>query len=146
MDESSSVVQFGTPVGNFIVRPSVYGVITRDDGKFLVVQTSNGKFYLVGGGIEEGEDPIAALQRELIEEAGCIVGELVFVGRANKFFEKTEQGPMNKTGVFYSGKLVSQDDSLRTEIDHTPDWFSYEEVQDCRMGDFQKWAVQQTRK
>jgi 8-oxo-dGTP diphosphatase len=58
--------------------------IIEHDGKYLLVRqkSNSGTFWcLPGGGIEDGEDVISALERELIEETGIkpVVGNLLFV-------------------------------------------------------------------
>lgn len=58
--------------------------VIEHDGKYLLVRqkSNNGMFWcLPGGGIEEGEDIISALERELVEETGItpVVGNLLFV-------------------------------------------------------------------
>ena len=51
----------------------VLGVIARDD-HYLVVQERDGSWYLPAGKVEEGENLIAAMVRETVEEAGQLVG------------------------------------------------------------------------
>ena len=57
------------------------GVITRDDGSFLIGQRAPGTFYpgyweFPGGKVEPGETPAEALKRELEEELGIQVEQL----------------------------------------------------------------------
>ncbi|PKO81046.1 MAG: DNA mismatch repair protein MutT [Betaproteobacteria bacterium HGW-Betaproteobacteria-13] len=57
------------------------GVITRDDGSFLIGQRAPGTFYpgyweFPGGKVEAGESPADALKRELDEELGIRVKRL----------------------------------------------------------------------
>ncbi len=65
-------------------RISVRAIIALD-GKYLLVRqksSNNGAFWcLPGGGVEEGEDILSALTRELVEETGIepIIGNLLFV-------------------------------------------------------------------
>lgn len=76
-------------------RLSAYGVLTRGGIELLLTRISAnghhpGAWTLPGGGVEHGEDPRAALVRELAEETGLAVrpGRLLdvhsshFVGRA----------------------------------------------------------------
>jgi 8-oxo-dGTP pyrophosphatase MutT (NUDIX family) len=53
----------------------VYAFAFSGDGKMLLVTDSSHapKYWLPGGGIEEGETPEEALARELVEEAGATI-------------------------------------------------------------------------
>lgn len=57
--------------------------VVEHDGKYLFVRNkvSEDFWCLPGGGVEEGEDIIAALKREIIEETGIVpdVGNLLYV-------------------------------------------------------------------
>lgn len=55
-------------------RPSAYGIVQRGDAILLMTTVGeNGRYCLPGGGIEPWESNIAALERELKEEAGIQV-------------------------------------------------------------------------
>ncbi len=59
-------------MNNYRLRIAARGIIIRDDGKIAIQNKSNkNEFKLVGGGMEENEDPTIAFQREALEEAGC---------------------------------------------------------------------------
>jgi 8-oxo-dGTP diphosphatase len=69
-------------------RVSAYGLITDDQDRILlcrlsaIVEDAVGKWILPGGGIDFGEDPVAAVVREVKEETGLkvhYVGELLDV-------------------------------------------------------------------
>lgn len=60
-----------------VYRPRA-SVVCVHDGKLLVLRAadpSTGREYLLvpGGAIEEGESPLAAAERETLEETGCVV-------------------------------------------------------------------------
>jgi 8-oxo-dGTP pyrophosphatase MutT (NUDIX family) len=70
-------------------RVAVYGICrdgTGDTDRVLLVRaapylTVAGSWFLPGGGIDHGEDPVAALRREFAEETGLavVVGDLLGV-------------------------------------------------------------------
>lgn len=59
-------------MNNSRLRLAARGIVIRDDGKIAIQNKSNkNEFKLVGGGMEEDENPILAFKREALEEAGC---------------------------------------------------------------------------
>lgn len=59
-------------MNNYRLRVAARGIVIRDDGKIAIQNKSNKNEYkLVGGGMEENEDPTVAFKREVLEEAGC---------------------------------------------------------------------------
>jgi len=61
------------PAGRAFVRPSARALILRD-GRIAMVHSLKYDYYkFPGGGIEDGEDPAAAMIREAREEAGLVV-------------------------------------------------------------------------
>ena len=59
----------------------VSGVVSDGNGRVLLIRTAKAGWELPGGKVEQGEDLIAALQREVHEETGCgvEVGQLAGV-------------------------------------------------------------------
>ena len=60
---------------------AVMGVVRHVDGSLLLVRTPRRGWEPPGGQVEQGEDLISALEREVLEESGCTVraGRLVGV-------------------------------------------------------------------
>lgn len=59
-------------MNDYRLRVAARGIVIQDDGKIAIQNKSNKNEYkLVGGGMEENEDPIIAFKREVLEEAGC---------------------------------------------------------------------------
>lgn len=49
------------------------GLVTNPDGRILLVKTGRRGWEPPGGQVELGEDLIAALEREILEESRCVV-------------------------------------------------------------------------
>ena len=54
-------------------RTSIRGLVADDEGRILFVRTHDGHIMLPGGGIEDGEDDVACVRREILEETGVVV-------------------------------------------------------------------------
>jgi 8-oxo-dGTP diphosphatase len=65
-------------------KPTASALIVDDDGRVMLARRARdpfaGKWDLPGGFLEEGEDPLECLQRELREEAGIGLRDTEFVG------------------------------------------------------------------
>ncbi len=67
-------------------RAGVYGVLLDGDAVLLTHQAEPvPEYQLPGGGIDPGEQPIAALHREVYEETGWHIGPVHFVGAFRRF-------------------------------------------------------------
>lgn len=62
------------PFDNPRHRLGARGIVFNDEGKIAILnKTLKNEYKLVGGGIDEDEDPTKAFKREVMEEAGCVV-------------------------------------------------------------------------
>ena len=67
-------------------RPGVYAVLLRGDSILATFQQAPvPEFQLPGGGIDAGEQPVAALHREVIEETGWKIDVLRRIGAFRRF-------------------------------------------------------------
>src|SRR5450830_1921296 len=77
-----------TDIGANFPVPSVYrerrasrAVVFDRDGNIALLDVSKRGYHkLPGGGIDEGEDILAALNRETMEEIGCTIGNIRELG------------------------------------------------------------------
>jgi 8-oxo-dGTP diphosphatase len=74
------------PGQRYGLRPGVYAVL-RLGGQVLVTHQSDPQpeFQLPGGGIDPGEQPLAALYREVMEETGWKIAEPRHLGYFRRF-------------------------------------------------------------
>lgn len=110
-------------------RVAVYGLIRRADQVLLVRNSARGPYpggwSLPGGGIDHGESPRAALEREVYEETGlgCAIGTVLEV--ADSHFEGT--APSGRHEDFHTVQIIFEaaaegDEPPRvTEVDGTTD-------------------------
>ena len=63
------------------IRKAVRTILFNGKGKIAILHKKNKNEYkLVGGGIEENENMEAALRREVNEETGCVIKDIVELG------------------------------------------------------------------
>jgi leucyl-tRNA synthetase len=119
-----------------LYRKVVDCILENDKGEFLLVkETSNNveHFHFVGGGVEEGENEIQAVHKEVLEESGYSEIEILkerFYGVSILGFRQTKNKNQDTTGYFYYAKLKSEKQE-KSEVDegkHEISWFKKEEV------------------
>lgn len=88
--------RYGDPVRaamRYTRRPGVYAILPRGDSLLVTHQAEPvPEFQLPGGGIDRGEQPIAALHREVYEETGWHIGAPVRLGAFRRFTWMPEYG------------------------------------------------------
>ena len=72
----------------------VYGVVEKN-GKYVVLKLKQGsiyKYFLSGGGVDEGEDNVTAVKREMVEELNMNVEVVKSLGTCECFRTWTYKG------------------------------------------------------
>ena len=104
---------------NYIDRAGAY-LIPFKDGKVGVVRTQKG-YFLLGGGLDDGESHKECIKRECLEE----VGYSVFVGKkvcsAETYCEHPTICYFHPIQTYYVGELLEQE-SASVEDDHEFMW------------------------
>lgn len=73
-------------VKEYKTRIAARGIIIRNDGMIGIQRKKNTKEYkLIGGGIEEGEEPNIAFKREVLEESGCEIEIIKELGLTEEY-------------------------------------------------------------
>ena len=108
------------------------GVVSDAQGRMLVVrQRYTHGWIFPGGGVDRGETPIAALKREMIEEAGVrLTGDIVMHG----LFSNHANFPGDYVAVYIAGGF--EEGAWRPSVEITQRAFvdPLEIAQDCSAG------------
>ncbi|MBD3785962.1 MAG: NUDIX hydrolase [Sphingomonadales bacterium] len=104
-------------------RAGVYAVLIRDGAVLLTHQAApTPEFQLPGGGIDPGENPIAALHREVFEETGWSIAAPRRVGAYRRFTYMPEYDRWaEKLCTIYVARPVLRR-GPPTEAGHTAIW------------------------
>ncbi len=116
---------FGRPVQRlywFIFRPTLQGVkcIIENNGKFLLVKLNyaHHKWIIPGGGMKKNESSLQAAIREIKEEVGLDVKDLIHIGSytSNKDYKE------NIVEIFFANSNIIDTKIDPIEIEKT-EWF-----------------------
>lgn len=135
---------FGTKKNvNYMDREGAY-LLPAKDGKIGVVKTSKG-YFLLGGGLDSGENHEECLKRECLEETGytVLVGNIIC--SAEMYYEHPTIRYFHPMQTYYVGELLEQV-SLPVEDDHEFVWVDYNELVDNMYLEMQSWALEQCLK
>jgi len=114
LDFDLKVKEFNNPR----VRYGARGIVFNDKNEVAILnKTNKNEYKLVGGGIEENEDPTIAFKREVLEEAGCKVDIDACLGIIK---EEKSQGNFIQTSYVYVAHVIEDTKQLnltQKEID-----------------------------
>ena len=128
---------------NYIDREGVY-LVPMKEGKIGVVKTSKG-YFLLGGGLDNGESHEECIKRECLEEAGYTVSVGSKVCSAEMYYEYPTIGYFHPIQTYYVGELLEQI-CIPVEDDHEFVWVDFNELVNNMYLEMQSWALEQCMK
>lgn len=116
---------------NAIPRMTARAIVKNEQGLFAVMYAEKFNLYsLPGGGIEDGEDKVSALRREILEETGCGCDQIEELGcvlenRAHAdYTQKSFYYVVTTSGDPQETKLTEDERNNKTHVQ----WHTLDEV------------------
>lgn len=132
---------FGTHLDNqkYFTRQGAY-LISIQDHKVAVVKTPKG-YFLLGGGLNTGEDHRHCIQREVLEESGYRSQIDSYICSAEEYQLHKKLGYFHPIQYYYSGRLLDKV-APPQDKDHELCWISLDNIADKMYLKSQGWAIQ----
>ena len=118
-------------------------IIPIKDNKIGVIKTPKG-YFLLGGGIDEGESHEEALKRECLEEAGYIANIGQKLCSAEAYTKHPSVGHFHPLQTYYIGELTEKVQEP-IESDHEFMWMEYDQIKGKMFAEMQNWAIEQAK-
>lgn len=93
------------------------GLVFKNGKVAILNKQSKNEYKLVGGGIEKDEDPATAFQREVLEETGCQIEIVNFLGITEEY---KSQNNFRQTSYVYVANVINDTGNInftQKEID-----------------------------
>lgn len=132
---------FGTNEGvEYVHRKGAY-LIPVKDHCIGIVQTPKG-YFLLGGGMDNGETDTMCIMRECMEETGYSVLIKKKICSAETYAKHPVIGYFHPIQTYYLGELLEQKQAP-VESDHKLIWMDYDSLRDRMFLEMQNWALEQ---
>ncbi|WP_143588810.1 hypothetical protein [Terribacillus halophilus] len=124
------------------VRQAVYGIMQNKSNKIGVIKLKPiNCSYSLAAEWRRGRNKLSCLEREMMEETGYSISNLVYVCKGAQYFQSRDRRAyIQNVADFYSCFVgASIRDSI--EADHELIWISPEEAVDRLFHEHQAWAI-----
>lgn len=123
-------------------RPGAYAIIVRKEDNKIGIVTDGFDYFFLGGGIENGETKIEALNRELIEESGYLIKNVKEINEVGQFLYAEEKGFLEVQAYVY---IAEFDKKIKEPIekDHKVLWVKPEEYESKLCREWQRYILQE---
>ena len=133
-------------------RVAVYGICEDGDGNVLLVRaaphlTVAGQWFLPGGGLDHGEDPVDGLRREFREETGLDVDVGALLGILSDVFTLPDGTSLHTLRIIHS--VDGYTGELRDEVGGSSDgsrWVPIEGIAELRLRPYVRRALTELRR
>lgn len=121
-----------TPHGRTVTRRAVRAIIQQENALLMIYSPINGDYKFPGGGVKRGETLQAALRREVREESGLQVTDILAgFGRVIEYDRALQPGfdLFRMTSYYYicqvgEGCVPLALDDYESDLEFTPRWVS----------------------
>lgn len=122
-------------------RPGAYAIIEREEDDKIAIAT-DGEYFFLGGGIEEGETEIQALKRELIEESGYSIKNIEYFDKVKAWADGGDRGSLDITATIYKAQFDKKV-TEPIEKDHKILWINPTEYKDKLYHEYQRYLIEE---
>ena len=135
------MIRIGTKIENitYTKREGSYVIIERKEDNKIAIAT-DGTWFFLGGGIEQGENELEALKREVLEESGYSIKNTKYFDKVTAWADGGKRGPLDVTATFYIAefdkKVVEP-----IEKDHKVLWVNPCEYRDKLYHEYQRYIL-----
>lgn len=112
-------------------RITARAIIKRRDGRYAVMYSDKYRLYsLPGGGVEDGENLLSALKREVLEETGCLCDQIDELGYVTENRGSLDYTQINYYFVVLTGSTGVNPCFTDTERDNRTEvqWHTFEKM------------------
>jgi 8-oxo-dGTP diphosphatase len=128
-------------------RIAAYGVVRDDQGRLLLARaapslTLKGRWFLPGGGVQHGENPVDSLRREVEEESGLTVTVGPLLDVLSDVRTLPDGVSLHTIRLIY--RVEAWAGTLRPEADGTTDavgWFGDDELRSMPLAHYVEAVV-----